>query len=131
MDKVRILIVDDDVHLSQLVAIMLEKTRLYTTAVENRPHQALRRASNFKPELVLLDVDMPGTDGAEVARQFRQHPPLHDVPIIFFTSLISPGDANETMIIRGGERFLPKPVDAAVLIRSIESVLCEAATASP
>lgn len=130
MDKARILIVDDDVHLSQLVAIMLEKTRLYTTAVETRPHCALRTACHFKPELVLLDVDMPGLDGGDVARQFRDHPELETVPIIFFTSLVSPGDAPQTMIIRGGERFLPKPVDAAVLVRSIESVLCEAAPAS-
>lgn len=126
MDKARILIVDDDVHVSQLVAIMLEKTRLYTTTLENRPHCALRTACNFKPELVLLDVDMPGLDGGEVAQQFRAHPDLRNVPIIFFTSLVSPGEAHRAMVIRGGERFLSKPVDAAVLIRSIEGVLSAA-----
>jgi CheY-like chemotaxis protein len=131
MDKIRILIVDDDVSVSQLVAIMLEKTKLYTTALESRPHLALKTACNFKPQLVLLDVDMPGLDGGDVANQFRADPTLRDVPIIFFTSLISPSDASETMIIRGGERFLPKPIDAGMLIRSIESVLCEAATVSP
>jgi CheY-like chemotaxis protein len=131
MDKVRILIVDDDVDVSQLVAIMLEKTRLYSTALENRPHCALRTACNFKPDLILLDVDMPGLDGGEVAAQFRKHPALENVPIIFFTSLVSPTDANQAMIIRGGERFLSKPVDAAVLIRTIESVLCEDANVSP
>jgi CheY-like chemotaxis protein len=131
MDKIRILIVDDDVPVSRLVAIMLEKTRLYTTALESRPHLALRTACNFKPDLVLLDVDMPGLEGGDVANQFRAHSALRDVPIIFFTSLVSPGDANHTMIIRGGERFLPKPIDAAVLIRSIESVLRETETVSP
>ena len=130
MDKARILIVDDDVHLSQLVAIMLEKTRLYTTAVETRPHCALRTARHFKPELILLDVDMPGLDGGDVAKQFRAHPDLETVPIIFFTSLVSPGDAQQTMIVRGGERFLPKPVDPAILVRSIENVLRETATVS-
>jgi CheY-like chemotaxis protein len=130
MDKTRILIVDDDVSISQLVAIMLEKTRLYTTALESRPHLALKTACNFKPQLILLDVDMPGLDGGDVANQFRAHPALRDVPIIFFTSLLSPGEANETMITRGGERFLSKPVDAGVLIRSLENVLHEAATVS-
>ena len=129
MDKMRILIVDDDANVSQLVAIMLEKARLYSTAVENRPTFALRTAIIFKPDLVLLDVDMPGLDGGAVATLLRDHPPLEDVPIIFFTSLVSPGDAEETMIIRGGERFLSKPIDAAVLVRSIESVLSENATA--
>jgi len=128
MDKVRILIVDDDIHLGQLVAIMLEKTRLYATALETRPHLALRTACNFKPELILLDVDMPGIDGGELAKNFRAHSDLREVPIIFFTSLVSPADAKQTMITRGGERFLPKPIDAAVLIRSIESVLRETET---
>jgi CheY-like chemotaxis protein len=131
MEKTRILIVDDDADVSQLVAIMLEKTRLYTTALENRPHFALRTACTFKPHLVLLDVDMPGLDGGEVAALLRNQPALQDVPIVFFTSLVSPSDANETMITRGGERFLSKPVDAAVLIRCVESVLSETEAVSP
>jgi two-component system OmpR family response regulator len=71
MEKTRILIIDDDVHLSRLVAIMLDKTGTYASAVENRSHQALTPARRFRPELVLLDVDMPGFDGGDVARQFR------------------------------------------------------------
>jgi CheY-like chemotaxis protein len=131
MDKVRILIVDDDIAVSRLVAIMLEKTRLYTTALESRAHLALQTASQFNPELILLDMDMPGLDGAEVAKQFRAHPGLRSVPIVFFTSLVSRNDADQTMIIRRGERFLPKPLDAAVLIRSIETVLRETSPLSP
>lgn len=123
MEKNRILIVDDDVHLSQLVAIMLNKTGAYATLVENRSHQALATARKFRPDLVLLDVDMPGVDGGDVARQLRADPTLRDVPLIFFTSLVSPSESNRGMAISGGERFLPKPVDPAVLIQSIGDVL--------
>jgi DNA-binding response OmpR family regulator len=123
MEKTRILIIDDDVHLSRLVAIMLDKTGTYASAVENRSHQALTAARRFRPELVLLDVDMPGFDGGDVARQFRADAGLRDVPIIFFTSLLSPDESSGGISIRGGERYLPKPVDPAVLIRSIADVL--------
>lgn len=123
MEKSRILIVDDDIHLARLVALMLNKSGAYTSLVENRSHQALATARKFRPDLVLLDVDMPGMDGGDVARVFRDDPLLRDVPVIFFTSLISPSELGRGMAVRAGERFLPKLVDPAVLIRSVEEVL--------
>ena len=131
MEKNRILIVDDDVHLSQLVALMLDKTGAYACLVENRSHQALATARKFRPDLVLLDVDMPGVDGGDVARQLRADSTLRDVPVIFFTSLVSPSESNRGMAISGGERFLPKPVDPAVLIQSIGEVLGARVTSAP
>ena len=125
MDKTHILVVDDDVALSQLVGITLEKTRLYTVKVENRSTNALTTARAFKPHLVLLDVDMPGMDGGEVAAQLRADPTLAQVPIIFFTSLLSQSEAGTGLSRRGGELYLPKPIDTGVLVRSLESVLNE------
>jgi two-component system OmpR family response regulator len=83
MDKTRILIVDDDIGLSRLVGLALEKTRLYEVKVENRSRQALRCAQEFRPHLVLLDVDMPGMDGGAVAAQLRSDLSLNDLHIIF------------------------------------------------
>lgn len=131
MEKHRILVVDDDVHLSQLVAIVLNKTGAYASLVENRSHQALATARKFRPDLVLLDVDMPGLDGGDVARQLRADPTLRDVPVIFFTSLVSPSESKRGMATSGGERFLPKPVDPGVLIQSIGDVLGPGVTTAP
>jgi CheY-like chemotaxis protein len=125
MDKTRILVVDDDIGLSQLVAISLEKTRLYQVRVENRSRQALACAREFRPHLVLLDVDMPGMDGGTVAAQLRADTSLDDLHIVFFTSLLSPKEAGQALIKRGGDLFLPKPIDTATLVRSIESVLLQ------
>ena len=126
MDKTRILIVDDDVALSRLVAISLEKTRLYEVQIENRSRHALTCARAFQPHLVLLDVDMPGMDGGAVAAQFRADLLLRDLHIIFFTSLLSAKEAGTGLIRRGGDLFLPKPIDTPVLVRSIETVLATA-----
>jgi CheY-like chemotaxis protein len=123
MDKSKILIVDDDIGLSKLVQIVLEKTRLYQTRVENHSQNALAAASEFRPDVILLDVDMPGLDGGEVARQIRNNSSLRDTPIVFFTSLVSPSEAGQTMVSRGGENFLAKPVEASVLIRCLENLL--------
>lgn len=123
MDKTRILVVDDDIGLSRLVGLALEKTRLYEVKVENRSRQALACAREFRPHLVLLDVDMPGMDGGAVAAQLRSDLSLNDLHIIFFTSLVSPKEAGQNLIERGGDLFLPKPIDTAALVRSIETVL--------
>ncbi len=126
MNKTRILVVDDDIGLSQLVRISLEKTRLYEVTVENRSRQALACAREFQPHLVLLDVDMPGMDGGAVAAQLRADTSLQDLHIIFFTSLLSQKEAGQALIKRGGDLFLPKPIDTATLIRSLETVLAHA-----
>ncbi|MBA3962360.1 MAG: response regulator [Chthoniobacterales bacterium] len=128
MDKPRILIVDDDAALSRLVGLSLEKTRLYQVRVENRSRQALACAREFQPHLVLLDVDMPGMDGGAVAAQLRADTSLRDLHIIFFTSLISQKEAGQNLISRGGDLFLPKPIDTAALVHSIEIVLSQTPT---
>lgn len=127
MNKIRILVVDDDVPLSRLVAILLEKTRLYEVRVENHSTNALATAREFQPALVLLDVDMPGLDGGAVAAQLRADPSLRELPLIFFTSLVSPNESGQSLISRGGELFLPKPVNTAALVSSIETVLAQTA----
>jgi DNA-binding response OmpR family regulator len=123
LDKTRLLIVDDDAHLSRFVKLMLEKTKAYEVRVENLSSHALAEAREFQPDLVLLDVDMPGLDGGDVARLLRADPALKQTPIIFFTSLISQDEAGRKMVSRGGEDYLAKPVEPMVLLESIESVL--------
>lgn len=123
MNRSRILIIDDDEGIAKLVQIMLENSRLYQTRVETRSQRALAAAREFHPDVVLLDVDMPGLDGGDVARQLRNEPALAETPIIFFTSLVSQQEARQQMISRGGEYFLAKPVEPAVLIRSLETIL--------
>ena len=130
MDKTRILVVDDDVALARLVSIALEKTRLYQVRVENRASRALAAVREFQPHLVLLDVDMPGMDGGAVAAQLRADPSLQDVQIVFFTSLLSQEEAGQTLARRGQDLFLPKPMDTAALVRSIETVLAGTAASA-
>ena len=130
MNKTRILAVDDEPNLSDLVRLFLEKTKRFEVRTENRPGNVLAAAREFRPEMILLDVDMPGQDGGEVARDIAADPTLRGTPILFFTSLISPTEAGDRIVIRGGMRFLAKPLNPKVLVSIIDQIMAEKAVAA-
>jgi len=123
MTKSRILVVDDEPNLSAIVRLFLEKTGRFEVRVENRPAQALAAAREFRPNMILLDVDMPGKDGGAVSVELQAEPALRGVPILFLTSLISRAEAGERETVRGGMRFLAKPVNAKILVEVVDRML--------
>jgi two-component system alkaline phosphatase synthesis response regulator PhoP len=130
-DCTRILIVDDDVNLSRLMRLMLDKTRMYEVKIENRSADAVATAKAFRPGLILLDVDMPGKDGGQVARELQADSVLKYAKIIFVTALVSKNEAGMRASVRNGMRYLAKPVDPMTLIDTIEEVLGEPASVVP
>src|SRR6266481_2557075 len=74
----RILIVDNDKNSTHLVKVLLEKTGRYVVFEENEPTIAHLSARNFRPDLILLDVVMPETDGGEVAARIKTVPELQN-----------------------------------------------------
>ncbi|MEO7319596.1 MAG: response regulator [Chthoniobacteraceae bacterium] len=130
MNKTRILAVDDEPNLSDLVRLFLEKTKRFEVRTENRPGNVLAAAREFRPELILLDVDMPGQDGGEIARDIKADPVLRGTPILFFTSLISPTEAGDRLVMRGGMRFLAKPLNPKVLVDIIDQMMAERAASA-
>ena len=123
MSKPRILIVDDDKNISRLMGILLEKTGRYEVRTETRSVAAHAVAREFRPDLCLFDVDMPGKDGGTLAREIRADPMFSDLPIIFLTSLVSPQEAGAKPLVSGGFPYLAKSVDIAVLQRCIEALM--------
>jgi CheY-like chemotaxis protein len=119
MLKKRILIVDDEPKFTQMVRFNLEITGLYDVQEVNHPKQALEKACQFKPDLVLLDVIMPGMDGGDVAAQFKSHPALKDVPVMFVTAAVARSEAGEHGYRSGGELFLSKPITLDALLAAI------------
>lgn len=130
MTKSRILVVDDEPNLSGLVRLFLEKTQRFEVRVENRSALALSAAREFRADLILLDVDMPGKDGGDVAREIQAEPALRGVPIVFLTSLVSAAESGGGETIRGGMRFLAKPVNLRLLIETLDRALAGAVPAA-
>jgi CheY-like chemotaxis protein len=111
MNMSRILVVDDDPKLTALVSFILKRIGGFFVREENRPF-AICTALEFAPDLIILDMDMPGTDGGDFAADLRQLPPFIRTPIIFLTALVARAENSR----KGDEIFMAKPVDATLLV---------------
>ena len=116
--KPRILIVDDEEGFTKLTKLTLTE---YDICEENISARALETARGFQPDLILLDVMMPGLDGGDVAAQLRADSKLQKVPIIFLTAIVTPKESARPLL--GGYPFISKPVTPERLVENIEKHL--------
>jgi DNA-binding response OmpR family regulator len=123
MSKRRVLIVDDDVNLSRLSGLILENSGKYEVMIVNESARALPAALQFRAELMLLDVDMPGKCGGDLARDAALDSRLRDIPVLFLTGLVSHAEAGTSPMESGGMKFLPKPVDPAMLLATVGQLI--------
>ena len=121
-ERRRILIVDNDRNTTHLVKVLLERTGHYLVLEENDATKAHQSARNFRPDLILLDIVMPETDGGEIAARVEADPELQDTPIVFLTALVTRAEAKSGLILQG-HSFLAKPVSIPELINAIEQHL--------
>ena len=121
-EKRRILIVDNERESTHVVKILLERTGRYLVLEENDATKAHQSARNFRPDVILLDIVMPETDGGEVAAQIQADPDLRRTPIIFLTALVTKAEAKTGLRIQG-HPFLAKPISIPELIKGIEENL--------
>lgn len=119
--KFRVLIVDDNTDGAESLSLLLQVCG-HTTHVADDGRQALAMAQAFRPEVVFLDIGMPGMNGYEVARALRKIPGLQDVLLVALTGWGAESDRAQAREA-GFDRHLTKPVDLA----GIESVLSEPA----
>jgi CheY-like chemotaxis protein len=84
--------------------------------------QALKVAEKEKPDLILLDIMMPGMDGFEVCRQLKQNPGLKDIPVIFISALNDTGHIVEALTV-GGVDYINKPFQAQEVLARVRTHL--------
>ena len=111
-----ILIVDDDVMGRETLAALLRAEEYQLAFACNGP-EALEQAAALNPDLILLDVMMPGMDGFEVCRRIRATPALAEVPLILITAL-DDRDSRIQGIEAGADDFIAKPYDRRELRHS-------------
>lgn len=117
----RILVVDDDALTRRSLRAMLERAYYQVETAEGGA-EALGILPDFRPDLVLLDIQMPGMDGLEVCRQIRERPNGDLLPVIFLTGDERP-DIHSLAFQVKGDDFLRKPVLSAELIVRIRSLM--------
>jgi len=79
-------------------------------------------AKTEKPDVILLDIMMPGMDGTEVAETLLEHPATSSIPIIFVTAIVSENDIKRNAGVAGGRTFIAKPVKIDELIEKINAM---------
>ena len=117
-EKQRILIVDDDNNIAELISLYLTK-ECFETMIVNDGEEALRVFPEFKPNLVLLDLMLPGMDGYQVCREMRAQSP---VPIIM---LSAKGEVFDKVLglELGADDYMIKPFDSKELVARVKAVL--------
>ncbi len=127
-DKKRILIVDDETAITRLLKLNLEQTNEFDVRTENSPTAALQAALDYRPDLILLDVIMPGLDGGYLATRLQAHPDLRNTPIVFLTAAATKEEVASRDGLIGGWSFLAKPVDISEVVTCLKTHLGTAAT---
>ena len=122
-ERKRIFIVDDEPTITRLLKANLEGTNLYEVEAENVANKALVAAEKFSPDLVLMDVMMPGTDGSDLANSFQTSRKLKDVPLVFLTAAVKREEISAGGGRIGGLPFLAKPVDVSEVLGCLRSFL--------
>lgn len=126
MSKKKILVVDDEVRFTQMIKLNLEAGGKYDVKIENNAAQAVKVALEMKPDLILLDVIMPETEGPDVVCQLREHDILKKIPVIFLTATVTKEEVEAQQGRIGGHAFLAKPGSVDDLIFCIEQHLANA-----
>ena len=118
MSDVKILIVDDDLNICELLRLYLEKNG-FTTALAHDGQSAVSIFNDSKPDLVLLDIMLPRLDGWQVCREIRK---VSDAPIIMLTAKGETFDKVLGLEL-GAEDYITKPFDTKEVIARIKAVL--------
>ena len=120
--RLKILLVDDEESFLELAEIKLKRLG-YKVITATTGENCLKLAEKESPDLVLLDVMMPGMDGGETAHLLLENPKTKNIPIIFLTSIISKREEQECLGEPGGHLFVAKPFDTKRLLGAIEKAL--------
>lgn len=123
-DKQKILIVDDDGNIAELISLYLMK-ECYNTVIAEDGEQAVEMAEKENPDLILLDIMLPGIDGYEVIRRVRK---TSNVPIIM---LSAKGETFDKVLglELGADDYMVKPFDSKEMVARVKAVLRRKGTA--
>ena len=119
---VRILVVDDEPDIRMVVSKILKK-RGYDVELCESAEEALEKLrSGEAPDMIILDLMMPGMSGIEACRAIKSDPLLKDIPVVILTVMVEPESREESMEA-GAEAHVDKPINMAKLYSTIEALL--------
>jgi phosphate regulon transcriptional regulator PhoB len=121
MAKEKILIVEDDPDISEMITYNLEREGYKTVSVGNG-EEAVARVAKDRPELIILDIMLPGMDGLEVCRTLKQRESTEEIPIIILSARSQETDKVVGLEL-GADDYITKPFSPRELVARIRAVL--------
>lgn len=121
MDKKKVMIVDDEAHIVELVKVCLEDTD-YEILEAYTGQEALQKAKEEKPDLILLDVMLPKMDGYEVCKQLKSNQETQNIPVVMLTAKGQEVDKVKGFQA-GADSYMTKPFSPLRLLTELEEKL--------
>ena len=117
----RVLLVEDDPDIQQVARITLEAVGGFEVEVCDDGQQALDKAPVFQPDLILLDVMMPGMDGPTTLGELRSRAETEKTPVVFMTAKVQPQDVQRYLGL-GAVDVIAKPFDPMKLCERVQEI---------
>lgn len=117
----RILYVEDDPDIQAIAMMVLETISGFTVEACSCGSDALQKAVAFNPDLILLDVMMPGMDGPETLKGLRGFPELETTPVVFMTAKVQPQEV-QAYLGMGAVGVIAKPFDPMTLAQELRDI---------
>ena len=121
MDKMKILVVDDETQLVDMIKMRLEANN-YEVITANDGQEALQKARSQSPDLIILDLMLPKLDGYKVCRMLKFDEKYKSIPIIMLTARVQETDKKMGEEV-GAEAYIIKPFESQALLSKIEELL--------
>jgi len=122
MEKIKVMIVDDEKDFLRMAKLNLENTQRFEVLTLSDASNILEDVKSFKPNIILLDIVMPKTDGFKICKMLKDDPESQRIPIVALSALDTNRDKS-IMHELGVVDFVVKPVEKDELISRIEIVL--------
>ena len=119
--KARFLLIEDNFQNRYLATFLLEQCGHEVLQAETGP-VGLQMAAQWHPDVILLDIQLPGMDGHAVARMLKSDPDLKSIPIVAVTSYAMAGD-REKCLQAGAEGYIEKPINPESFVAEVERFL--------
>ena len=121
MSDKKILLVEDN-PVNRRLAEFLLRSQGYQVRAATNAQEAFDTIKAERPDLILMDVQLPGMDGLEATKKIKEEPTTRDIPVVAVTSYAMKGD-REKALAAGCSGYITKPIDKDTFIREVATVL--------
>ncbi len=121
MSEKKILLVEDN-PVNRRLAEFLLRSQGYQVRAATTAQEAFDNIKAERPDLILMDVQLPGMDGLEATRKLKEEPTTRDIPVVAVTSYAMKGD-REKALAAGCSGYITKPIDKDTFVREVATVL--------